>query len=53
MNVSFDMYLANKDPPEVKLGPIIGVTKLMGAAEGIGTVGVPSTGLSLDSCSVL
>ena len=53
MKVSFDMYRDNKDPPEVKLGPIIGVTKLTGAAEGAGTVGVLSTGLSLGACPVL
>ena len=47
------MYLANKDPPEVELGPIIGLTKLTGAPEGSGTAGVPSTGLALGACPEL
>ena len=41
---SFDKYLANNDPPEVKLGSIIGFEELTGAPGGV-TVGVTCTGL--------
>ena len=46
------MYRENKDPPEVKLGSIIGLL-VEGVGLSIGTTGVLTTVLALGACTVL
>ena len=52
MKVSFDIYRENNDPPEVKLGSIIGLI-VVGVGRGIGTTGVLTTVLALGAGTVL
>ena len=52
MKVSLDIYRENSDPPEVKLGSIIGLL-VEGVGFGIGTTGVLTTVLALGTCTVL